>query len=156
MTLSGHCLGYLREQSFWQSHSLPISTSILWGTKELVWLLNEKIAAFLSLFTWSWVWSMSLFFLLFYFVYFIFLFDYFDFCVCFKNKTISIYRFSPSSSPQLFQNFREFGAEKYFTDHRAANTNLLFLSIKGNFPGLFFLVFSKQVAAKRNYPETTW
>ena len=39
----------------------------------------------------------------------------------------------------LFRNNGEFGAKKYFTDHRTANTNQLFVVIRGNFSGLFFL-----------------
>ena len=36
--------------------------------------------------------------------------------------------------------FREFGAEKYFTDNRAANPIQLVVAIKGDFPGLIFFL----------------
>ena len=39
----------------------------------------------------------------------------------------------------LFRNNGEFGAKNYFTDHRTANTNQLFVVIRGNFSGLLFL-----------------
>ena len=39
----------------------------------------------------------------------------------------------------FFRNNEEVGAKKYFTDHRTANTNQLFVVIRGNFSGLFFL-----------------
>ena len=47
-----------------------------------------------------------------------------------QSKTLWICRFSPTSSPQLFQNNGEFGAIIYFSNHRIANNN--------NFSGLFF------------------
>ena len=40
-----------------------------------------------------------------------------------------------SFSPQHFRNIGEFGAKKYFIDHRRDNTIQLF-AIKGNFSGL--------------------
>ena len=43
-----------------------------------------------------------------------------------------------SSSATLFQNIREFGAEKHFTGHRTANTIKILDAIKGDFSGLFF------------------
>ena len=38
----------------------------------------------------------------------------------------------------FFSTIAEFGAKKYFTDHRAADTIQLFVSIKENFSDLFF------------------
>ena len=50
----------------------------------------------------------------------------------------------------LFRNNGEFGAKKYFTDHRAANTNQLFVVLRGNFSGLFFF---KKCRCKRELPR---
>ena len=47
-----------------------------------------------------------------------------------QSKTLWICRFSPTSSPQLFQNNGEFGAIIDFSNHRIANNN--------NFSDLFF------------------
>ena len=41
-------------------------------------------------------------------------------------------------SPPLFRNNGEFGAKKYFMDHRTGNTIQLFVAIKGHFSGIFF------------------
>ena len=46
--------------------------------------------------------------------------------------------FSPSSA-ELFRGNGEFGAKKYFTDHRTADTIQLFVATEGNFCGLFFV-----------------
>ena len=62
------------------------------------------------------------------------------YCVCLKSITLCNC-LSPSTSaslPHFFQNIGEFGAKKYFTDQRAANTIQLFVAIKGDFSGLFF------------------
>ena len=40
--------------------------------------------------------------------------------------------------PTFFSTIGEFGAKKYFTDHRAAYTIQLFVAIKENFSDLFF------------------
>ena len=111
------------------------------GTKQLVWLLNENITAFLLLFmgSGSWAW---LFFLFHYFDDFIF-FCYLTIMIFAftSNKTLCICRFTPSSSSsplRLFRNIGEFGAKRYFTENPLANTSQLFLNIKGNSPGLFF------------------
>ena len=62
------------------------------------------------------------------------------YCVCLKSKTLCSCQFSLSSlfSPWLFRNICEFGAKKYFADHRTANTIQLFVATKGSFSGLFF------------------
>ena len=60
-------------------------------------------------------------------------------CVCFKSKTLYIFWFSPSSSLLIFWNIGEFGAKKYFTNHRKANTIQLFVATKGNVSSLSFL-----------------
>ena len=54
-----------------------------------------------------------------------------NYCVCLKSKTLRNCR-SSSFLHYFFQNNGEFGAKKYFTDHRTADTNQLFV------PGLFF------------------
>ena len=47
----------------------------------------------------------------------------FSFCVCVKRKTLCNCLCSSScDSASLIQNIGEFGAKKYFTDHRTANT----------------------------------
>ena len=55
-----------------------------------------------------------------------------------KRKLFWIYRFSPSSSLQLFRSIGEFEVEKYFTGHQLANTIQLFVALKEGFSGLFF------------------
>ena len=67
-----------------------------------------------------------------------------------KRKALRL-SFSSSSSPRLFQNIERFGAKKYFADHQTTDAVQLFITIKTNFSGLS----SEQVAAKRNFPETT-
>ena len=44
----------------------------------------------------------------------------------------------PISTWKFFENIREFGGEKYFTDHSTGNKTQLFVAIKGNFTELFF------------------
>ena len=67
----------------------------------------------------------------------------FDNCICLlKSKTLCIYRYSPSSSSQFFQNNEEFGVIFHifsiFTDQGASNTIQLSVPKKGIFSGLFF------------------
>ena len=52
-----------------------------------------------------------------------------------KRKRLSRHRLLVLSSTQLFGNI---GAKKYFRDHRTANLIQLFVTMKGNFSGLFF------------------
>ena len=65
-----------------------------------------------------------------------------------KSKMLCICQFSP----RLFRNIGEFGAKKYFAYHRTANRIQLFISIKGNFSGLFFFWTSR---CKGDFPGTT-
>ena len=62
-----------------------------------------------------------------------------DNCVCLESITpcnCLAVCFLPSS--RLFENIGEFGAKKYFTEHRTANAIQLVVAIKENFSGLFF------------------
>ena len=74
------------------------------------------------------------------------------YCVCLKNITLCDCQSRCCSSAVLFQNIGEFGAKKYFTDHRTAKTIKLDGAIKTNF---LFSSFSEQVEAKRNFTETS-
>ena len=61
-----------------------------------------------------------------------------SYCVCLKSITLCLSPSSSSASVTFFQEYQEFGAKKYFIDHRTANTIQLFVIIKSNFSGLFF------------------
>ena len=65
------------------------------------------------------------------------------YCVC---------QYSPSSSsPRPFRNIGEFGAKKYYTDHRTANTIQLFVVVKGSFSVPFFFWTSRSEKEFRTY-----
>ena len=55
-------------------------------------------------------------------------------------------------SNNLSRNNGEFGAKKYFTDHRAAKAIQLFVAMREVF---LLYYFSEQAPAKGNFPETT-
>ena len=57
---------------------------------------------------------------------------------------------------ELFRNIGKFGAKKQFTDRRHANTIQLFVSIKGNFSGLFLNMSQRRAIPQVNSPVTTW
>ena len=75
------------------------------------------------------------------------------YCVRLKSKTLCISLFSPSSSSRrLFRNIGEFGAKKYFSDHRTSNATQLFVAIKGNFfSSILFLNKSQRSGSSRDY-----
>ena len=56
-----------------------------------------------------------------------------------KRLCICVISLSFSSSPRLFQNIGEYGAKKYLTGLQTASKILLFITMKENLSGLFFL-----------------
>ena len=59
----------------------------------------------------------------------------------FENQNALYLSVFPSSFPPLFRNIGEFGAKKYFTDYRTANTIILFVT------------FPVDNITSRRYPE---